>query len=117
MSKLIQSDTDLTSYSIFENDRYVGQIGLSQIYWPARNGRLGAMLCRSAWGRGIIQSRRLLIDKAFGEHDLHKIWLIVRADNEKGRHIWSRLGFRAKVSSETNTGSMIASTTWSDLGS
>ena len=74
------------------------------------------MLCRSAWGRGIVhRAARLLIDKAFGEHDLHKIWLIVRADNEKAA-ISGVAGFRAEVSSETNTGSMIAST-WSDLGS
>jgi len=94
IQKLITSETDLM-YSIFEDDAYVGQIGLSQIYWPARNGRLGAMLCRAAWGRGIIQrAAELILDAAFGEHALHKVWLIVRADNEKGRHIWSTLGFK-----------------------
>ena len=36
VSKLI-GQTDLI-YSIFENDRYVGQIGLSEIYWPAQTG-------------------------------------------------------------------------------
>ena len=56
---------------------------------------MGAMLRRDAWGRGIVkQAARLILDKAFQEHGLHKVWLIVRADNEKGRHIWTSMGFR-----------------------
>ena len=91
--RLIDSETDII-YSIFEEDEYVGQIGLSQIYWPAKNARMGAMLCRKAWGRGIVKrAAQALLARAFQQHGLHKVWLIVRADNEKGRHIWSSLGF------------------------
>ncbi len=91
---LLESKTDII-YSIFDGDEYVGQIGLSQIYWPAKNARLGAMLCRHAWGRGIIKkAARLILDKAFNDHELHKVWLIVRGDNAKGRHIWSSMGFQ-----------------------
>ena len=53
------------------------------------------MLCRKAWGRGIVKrAAKQLIQTAFHEHGLHKIWLIVRSDNAKGRYIWSSLGFR-----------------------
>ena len=93
VSQLIESKTDII-YSIFENETYVGQIGLSKIYWPARNARLGAMLCRNAWGRGLItQAAHLVLEKAFQEHALHKVWLITRSDNAKGRHIWQSIGF------------------------
>ena len=94
VKKLIASTTDVL-FSIFENDEYVGQIGLSQIYWPSRNGRMGIMLCRDAWGRRIgRRAAHLLIEHAFTELSLHKIWLIVRSDNLKGRRIWSSIGFR-----------------------
>ena len=91
---LIDSKTDRI-FSIFEGESYVGQIGLSQIYWPAKNGRIGIMLRRNAWGRRIgRQAAHLLLRRAFGELGLHKVWLIVRSDNEKGRKIWSSIGFR-----------------------
>ena len=91
---LIESETDIL-YSIFEGDEYVGQIGLSNIYWPARNGRMGIMLCRRAWGRRIgRRAAHLLLKRAFGELGLHKVWLIVRSDNEKGRRIWTSVGFQ-----------------------
>ena len=94
VSKIIASDTDRV-FSIFEGDTYLGQIGISQIYWPARNGRLGIMLARNAWGRGVAQAAgRLIIDRAFQELSLHKLWLILRSDNAKGLHIWSKLGFQ-----------------------
>lgn len=73
---------------------YVGQIGLSQIYWPARNGRLGIMLPRYAWGRGVAQAAgRALLEVAFGELELNKVWLIVRSSNAKSLHLWTKVGF------------------------
>jgi RimJ/RimL family protein N-acetyltransferase len=94
VEQLMESKTDII-YSIFEDDVYVGQIGLSKIYWPAKNARLGAMLCRNAWGRGLIsKAARLVLEKAFSEHGLHKVWLITRSDNAKGLHIWQSVGFQ-----------------------
>ena len=91
---LIESKTDRI-FSIFEGESYVGQIGLSQIYWPAKNARIGIMLRRNAWGRRIgRQAAHLLLRHAFDELGLHKLWLIIRSDNHKGRKIWSSMGFR-----------------------
>ncbi len=93
---LIDSGADRT-WSIFEGDEYLGQIGLAKIYWPAGNARLGINLCREAWGRGVAQeATRRVLDKAFGELGLHKVWLIVRSDNGKGLHLWTKLGFRCE---------------------
>jgi len=92
---LIDSSQDRI-YSIFAGSDYVGQIGVSKIYGPAGNGRVGLMLRREAWGRGIAKNAAaLLFEKAFGpEMGLHKLWLILRKDNMKGRHLWESLGFQ-----------------------
>jgi RimJ/RimL family protein N-acetyltransferase len=96
LERLVASDSDRT-WSIFEGGEYLGQIGLAKIYWPARNARLGVNLCREAWGRGVAQeAANLVLDKAFGELGLHKVWLIVRSDNSKGLHLWTKLGFRCE---------------------
>lgn len=96
LEQLIASKNDII-YSIFEGEEYVGQIGLGQIYWPARNARLGCMLPRHAWGRGIAsRAGRMLLARAFTEHNLHKVWCIVRSDNPKGLYLWSKLGFRCE---------------------
>ena len=94
--RLIASKADRV-FSIFRGDEYLGQIGLSKIYWPARNGRLGIMLPRQAQGRGVASAAgRLLLEKAFGELGLHKVWAIIRSDNPRGLHLWTKLGFRCE---------------------
>jgi len=76
---------------------YIGQIGLSKIYWPARNARLGIMLPRYAWGCGVAQAAtRALLEIAFDELDLHKVWLIVRCSNARGLYLWTKLGFQCE---------------------
>ena len=76
---------------------YVGQIGLGQIYWPARNARLGVMLPRYAWGRGVAQAAAAaLLDHAFDVLELNKVWLIVRCTNAKGLHLWTKVGFQCE---------------------
>ncbi|MFT4624024.1 MAG: RimJ/RimL family protein N-acetyltransferase [Myxococcota bacterium] len=93
---LLASTTDRV-WSIFDDDAYLGQIGLSNLYWPARNGRLGVMLARHAWGRGVAkQAAKLLLTEAFGALNLHKVWLIVRSDNAKGLGLWTGVGFRCE---------------------
>lgn len=80
-----------------ENDagEYIGQIGIHQIYWPARNGRLGIVIGRKdEWGRGHAQRAIAeLIRIAFGELGLHKLWAIYYRTNDRMRHITEKLGF------------------------
>ena len=94
VARLMASETDHV-FSIFAGATYLGQIGISKIYWPAKNGRIGIMLPRHAWGRGIAKAAaQLLIRRAFGPLGLHKLWVIIRADNAKSLHLWESLGFR-----------------------
>ena len=43
-----------------------------------------ALCFGETWGRRL-NKPHLLLGRAFGELGLHKVWLIVRSDNEKGR--------------------------------
>lgn len=75
---------------------YVGQGGIHQIYWPARNGRLALIIKKEFQGRGYgLAANRAILAKAFDELKLHKVWCIVREDNPKTIHLnRDRMGFR-----------------------
>lgn len=87
-------------YSVFTeepgdpSERYVGQVSLNQIYWPAKNARLFAVVRKEQQGRGLGTASVLaLMNLAFGELGLRKVWLIVRRDNRHAQAMYLRLGF------------------------
>jgi RimJ/RimL family protein N-acetyltransferase len=48
----------------------------------------------SSWGQGLAtEAMQLLLAFAFGPLGLHRVWLIVRADNERAVRLFSRVGF------------------------
>ena len=48
----------------------------------------------SSWGQGLgTEAMQLLLAFAFGPLGLHRVWLIVRADNERAIKLFSRMGF------------------------
>lgn len=85
-------------FSVFDGPEdaahYVGQCSINQIYWPARNGRV-FLVVRKAMQHGGRGAKMLeaLIARAFGELDLHKLWLIVRRDNLRAQAMYLRAGF------------------------
>jgi diamine N-acetyltransferase len=90
---LVASKTD-RAFSIFERETYVGQCSINQIYWPARSGRLFVVVRRDLQGQGYgPEALRLLFAIAWGELDLHKLWLIVRRDNRDAQAMYLKLGF------------------------
>lgn len=98
LEKLVSSTTD-RAFSIFEGDEeneasYVGQCSVNQIYWPARNGRVFLVVRKEKQrgGRGAA-ALAALVERAFGELDLHKLWLIVRRDNRRAQAMYLRAGF------------------------
>ena len=93
MASLIASKND-RAYSIFDDDSYVGQCSLNQIYWPAKNGRLFIVVRREMQGRGHgPRALERLLATAWNELDLHKVWLIVRRDNRGAQAMYLKLGF------------------------
>jgi diamine N-acetyltransferase len=98
LEKLVTSTTDRV-FSVFESghddiDTYVGQCSVNQIYWPARNGRVFLVVKKDKQGGGRgAAALEALIERAFGELDLHKLWLIVRRDNRPSQAMYLRAGF------------------------
>jgi RimJ/RimL family protein N-acetyltransferase len=73
---------------------YIGQCSVNQIYWPARNGRVFLVVRKEKQGGGRgAAALDALVHRAFGELDLHKLWLIVRRDNRRAQAMYLRAGF------------------------
>ena len=90
---LVASPND-RAYSVFDDEVYVGQVSLNQIYWPAKNARLFVVIRKNLQGRGYGTSAvAKALEVAFGELGLRKVWLIVRKDNRHAQAMYLRLGF------------------------
>lgn len=93
LESLIASKTDL-AYSIFDDDEYVGQCSINQVYWPARNGRLFIAIRKDCQGEGYgPEAVEQLLNLAWTSLGLHKVWLIVREDNRRAQAMYLKLGF------------------------
>jgi len=98
LGQLLTSSNDKL-FSVFEGDgdsedSYVGQCSVNQIYWPARNGRVFLVVKKAMQGGGRGAAMlAALIERAFSELDLHKLWLIVRKDNRRAQAMYLRAGF------------------------
>lgn len=92
------SETDRV-FSIFapgECGDYLGQVGLHQIHWRSRVGRLGIMMAaRDRMGQGLGSAAIAhTLDRAFAEPlSLHKVWLMVFEENARSLRTYRRLGF------------------------
>ena len=78
-------------YSIFDKETkaYIGQCGLHQIYWPARNARMSVIIKKDFQSSGFAYPTVMaLLGRAFNELKLHKIWCIVWEDNPKTVHLY-----------------------------
>ena len=75
--------------------RYLGQVGLHQIFWRSRVARAAAIIASTGdHGKGYGSAAiAALLDVAFHELELHKVWLMVFRTNERSLRTWRRLGF------------------------
>jgi RimJ/RimL family protein N-acetyltransferase len=78
-----------------DDGRYLGQVGIHQIHARSRVGRLGVVIAsRAEMGKGFGSAAvRAVLDRAFGELGLHKLWLMVFRSNDRGQRLYRRLGF------------------------
>lgn len=73
----------------------VGTVVVKDVSWTHLVGEVGYMLSEAARGRGIgTAAIGQLVDKAFGEGGLHRLWLLTATTNEPSRRLAERLGFR-----------------------
>jgi diamine N-acetyltransferase len=108
LKTLIASKND-RAFSIFATDRklfagddlnpgtYVGQCSINQIHWPSKNGRLFLTIRKEMQGQGYGAAAidELLTHHAFNPKrlGLHKVWLIVQAENLAAQAMYLKAGF------------------------
>jgi RimJ/RimL family protein N-acetyltransferase len=78
-----------------DDGRYLGQVGVHQIFWRSKVGRLAAIIAsKEEMGRGFGSAAiAQLLDRCFSELELHKVWLMIYEENERSRRTYERLGF------------------------
>ena len=91
----IASQTDF--FYVIENEEghYIGNCAIEKIHWPAKHGRLSITIGnKKERGKGHgFRAINLLLDNAFNEHGLHKIFLIVTVSNQRGINLFKKCGF------------------------
>jgi len=83
------------SIVISADETLIGSIGLMKIDQRNQQAELGIMLGdKSKWGQGYgPEAMTLLIDFAFGQLNLHRIYLQVDASHAKAIHSYRQCGF------------------------
>lgn len=80
---------------VTEEQRLIGSIGLMKIDYKDQNAELGIMIGdKTQWGQGYGQEAiQLLLDFAFTQMNLHRIYLRVDAGHTAGIRCYQRCGF------------------------
>lgn len=78
-----------------EAGQHIGNLGLMHINWKDRTAELGIVIGdKSQWGKGYAQDAiETLLGFAFGEMNLHRIYLRVYADHAPAINSYRRCGF------------------------
>lgn len=76
----------------------IGCIYLLDISWISRSGELALMIGRKDyWNRGVgSRATAAMLEHAFMDLGLHRVWLRVNVDNAPARRVYSRAGFRVE---------------------
>ncbi|MHA1293800.1 MAG: GNAT family N-acetyltransferase [Promethearchaeota archaeon] len=91
----INSDVDFFYAIENKNEEYLGNVAIEKIHWPSKHGMLSITIGnKKERGKGHGQRAiKLILDRAFNEYRLHKVYLYVAEDNIIGRHIYEKIGF------------------------
>lgn len=80
--------------STSSSDRLVGTCCLVEIDWFARQAELRIRVEQAAWGTGVGSAAcRALLDHAFQQLNLDRVWLRVFDVNPRARAMYEKLGF------------------------
>jgi diamine N-acetyltransferase len=80
---------------------HIGSLGLHAINWKDRCAELGIVIGDKAyWGQGYgADAIRTLLGVAFGEMNLHRVFLRVDADNARAIRCYEKCGFQREGTS------------------
>ena len=77
-----------------EQDEYMGTISLKNINLTSKSSEYAISIRRCAQGKGIArEATKLLLEKAFKEFGLHRIYLNVLSDNKRAIRFYEKCGF------------------------
>ena len=80
-----------------ETDEYIGTISLKNIDLTAKKAEYAICLRKKAHGRGIaLAATRELLEIAFRQFGLARVYLNVLSDNEKAIHLYEKCGFHCE---------------------
>lgn len=88
------TDTDKHFAVVDETDTYLGTISLKQIDTENACAEYAISMRAGAQGKGFAaQATRAVLQKAFGELGLHRVYLNVLAENTRAQHLYEKTGF------------------------
>lgn len=77
-----------------ENDEYLGTISLKDISLANKTAEYAISTRKSVHGKGVAkEATRLILEKAFREYDLHKVYLNVLEYNKAAIGLYEKCGF------------------------
>lgn len=75
-------------------DEYLGTVSLKNVDIKVGKAEYAIALRNKARGKGIgEQATKLILEKAFNEYDLTRVFLNVISDNERAIHMYEKCGF------------------------
>jgi RimJ/RimL family protein N-acetyltransferase len=92
-----KSNNDFTfGIRLTQSDDLIGWIQLDGVDWMHRTSYLGIGIGnRDFWGRGYgTEAMELMLQFAFDEINLHRVFLSVFSYNERAIHVYKKLGFQ-----------------------
>ena len=99
LEKMLASPTDRLYSVVDDQGKYVGQAGIHEIDYRNKHARFGLIIAnkenwRRGYGQNIVDA---LLDKAFGELNMHKVWGMFVQQNTKAFHLFvKKCGFRVE---------------------
>jgi RimJ/RimL family protein N-acetyltransferase len=90
------ADRSMVQFAILADDEHVGNVRLDQIDSARGLARLEIFIGEGR-SRGVGQEAlRLLLDRAFGEMGLHRVWLTVHVRNARAIRAYLAVGFQVE---------------------
>ncbi len=78
-----------------ESDEYLGTISLKDLDLEAKHAEYAVTMRSGFHGQGIgTKASELLLEKAFTELGLERVYLTVLSDNSHAKHMYERCGFK-----------------------
>lgn len=98
LNTMLEGNTSIKGFVIAnkETEEYIGQIDLIKLDWVNRVGTLGIVIGNKEYlsnGYGT-EAIKLLQEFAFNKLNLHKLYLEVRAFNERAIRCYKKCGFK-----------------------